>query len=101
MKPTFVALARVPMIKFRHGRCNAGNTQAPSAASPMGGKKPAPPPRGDHVVKPLGPNVTIDTVDTILDLPPRFHRPLLSQEEMDMVMLGGAVDPPPPPKKKK
>mmetsp|Transcript_18916 Transcript_18916/g.47729 ORF Transcript_18916/g.47729 Transcript_18916/m.47729 type:complete len:106 (-) Transcript_18916:31-348(-) len=104
MKRTAVLLARVPLIRFRHGQCNAGNA-APPPKAPGGGKGGAPPapappaPRGSP--KPLGPNVTVQMVASLSDLPEKFHRKPISAEEMEMVDLGGAVDPPPKKDKKK
>eukprot|EP00286_Rhodomonas_abbreviata_P017027 CAMPEP_0181323182 /NCGR_PEP_ID=MMETSP1101-20121128/19638_1 /TAXON_ID=46948 /ORGANISM="Rhodomonas abbreviata, Strain Caron Lab Isolate" /LENGTH=113 /DNA_ID=CAMNT_0023431171 /DNA_START=31 /DNA_END=372 /DNA_ORIENTATION=+ len=109
MRPTAVAFAR--LIRFRHGRCNAGNAQATSAAAPNLAPKPpaaassmksspASKPKAPHVVKPLGPNVTIQTLGSVKELPVRFRRPAFSAEEMTLIDLGGAFDPPPPPAKK-
>lgn len=78
-------LARVPVIKFRKGKSHGG--AAPSAAAPGASalKKPG--------VCSLPQKQQVQPMSTVpdIDLPQRYRRAPLSQEEIDLVNGGGIV----------
>ncbi|XP_063536518.1 uncharacterized protein LOC134746152 isoform X2 [Cydia strobilella] len=87
------ALLRVPVIKFRKGGLGHSGTRAAPAAPAA-----APAPSASCAFRPAGapagaPQMSTSAIPDI-DLPARYRRKPLSQEEIDQINGGGIADPP-------
>ncbi|XP_047991617.1 uncharacterized protein LOC125230494 isoform X2 [Leguminivora glycinivorella] len=96
------ALLRVPVIKFRKGGLGRSGGHAPAAAaSPMA--KPSASAscafRPAAAPGPAAPQMSTSAIPDI-DLPARYRRKPLSDEEIDQINGGGIADPPKPAGKK-
>ncbi|CAG4971644.1 unnamed protein product [Colias eurytheme] len=79
-------LRRVPVIKFRKG--GIGQPGAPAAAAPSG----APAAASHQTPVQAQPSAAMSTGPiSDIDLPPRYRRLPLSQEEIDHINGGGVV----------
>ncbi|XP_063383884.1 uncharacterized protein LOC134670129 isoform X2 [Cydia fagiglandana] len=88
------ALLRVPVIKFRKGGLGLSGARAAPAAAAAPAPAGTPAPSASCAFRPAAaPQMSTSAIPDI-DLPARYRRKPLSQEEIDQINGGGIADPP-------